>query len=133
MAVCHMGCSSRGGPGSTMTVGWPGTTTPGAVPTGSSTCAPAGIMACLRLAARTDSKVPGSKADWNAGLRAINFLRMLAILASTPSSRPRPRPREATHHLNGHVVGRRSQAAAGDDQVHALLGHEAQLRLDVGW
>ena len=33
---------------------------------------------------------------------------------------------------DGHVVGGRSQAAAGDDQVHTLVGHEAQLRLDVG-
>ena len=46
-AVLHIGCSSRGGPGSTTTVG-PGlaaaagaTTSPGAVPTGSSTVAPA--------------------------------------------------------------------------------------------
>jgi hypothetical protein len=34
-AVRHIGWSSRGGPGSTTTVGVPGTTTPGAVPTGS--------------------------------------------------------------------------------------------------
>ncbi len=33
----HIGCSSRGGPGNTTTVGLPGTTTPGAVPTGSMT------------------------------------------------------------------------------------------------
>ena len=39
IAVCHMGCSSRGGPGSTRTAGLPGTSTPGAVPTGSITCA----------------------------------------------------------------------------------------------
>ena len=24
------------------------------------------------------------------------------------------------------------EAAAGDDQVHSLLGHESQLRLDIG-
>ena len=51
-AVLHIGCSSRGGPGSTTTVGVPGMTTPGAVPTGSMTCAPAGTIACLRLAAQ---------------------------------------------------------------------------------
>ena len=39
---------------------------------------------------------------------------------------------EPGHHLDGHVVGCRPQAAAGDDQVHALIGHETQLRLDVG-
>src|SRR5205807_831440 len=33
---------------------------------------------------------------------------------------------------DGHVIGGRPQTAAGDDQVHPLVGHEAQLRLDVG-
>ncbi len=33
---------------------------------------------------------------------------------------------------NGHIVGCRPQPAAGDDQIHALGRHEAQLRLDVG-
>ena len=36
-AVRHIGWSSRGGPGNTTTVGFPGTTSPGAVPTGSIT------------------------------------------------------------------------------------------------
>ena len=38
---------------------------------------------------------------------------------------------ELRHHRNGHVVGRGPQAAAGDDEIYALIGHEAQLRLDV--
>ena len=54
-ATSHIGCSSRGGPGSTTTTGEPGTTRPGAVPTGSITSAPSGIMACFRLAARIAS------------------------------------------------------------------------------
>ena len=54
-AVSHIGCSSRGGPGSTTTTGEPGTTRPGAVPTGSSTVAPGGTIACLRLPARIAS------------------------------------------------------------------------------
>ncbi|EUA27482.1 hypothetical protein I548_5591 [Mycobacterium intracellulare] len=97
------------GPGSTITAGLPGTTTPGAVPTGSSTCAPAGTMACLRLAARSDSKVPGSKADWNAGLRPISFLRMFAIFSSTSASNTssRPQKRATTSTVMSSAVGPR--------------------------
>ena len=92
-AVFHIGCSSRGGPGSTTTVGLPGTTTPGAVPTGSITTAPTGTMACLRLAARTASKSP-------VPMRAISFFKISAILfsssASSTSSRPQNRATVAT-------------------------------------
>jgi hypothetical protein len=38
---------------------------------------------------------------------------------------------EAGHHLDGHVVGGGPETAARDDQVHVLVGEEAQLRLDV--
>jgi hypothetical protein len=38
---------------------------------------------------------------------------------------------EAGHHLDGHVVRGGAEPAARDDQVHALVGEEAQLRLDV--
>jgi hypothetical protein len=38
---------------------------------------------------------------------------------------------EARDHLDRHVVGRRAEPAARHDQVHLLLGEEAQLRLDV--
>ena len=38
---------------------------------------------------------------------------------------------EAGDHLGGEVVGGRAEAAAGDDQVHALGGQEAQRRLEV--
>src|SRR6185436_5932562 len=78
-AVRHIGWSSRGGPGSTTTVGDPGTTTPGAVPTGSITYAPSGISACLRLAALT-----ASKSQWLK--RAISGFRIAAILSSSSSS-----------------------------------------------
>ena len=40
-------------------------------------------------------------------------------------------PAEPRHDFDSHVVGRRAQAAAGDDQVHALVGQKSQLRLDV--
>ena len=38
---------------------------------------------------------------------------------------------EAADDLGGQVVGGRSEAAGGDDQVHPLLGEEAQRRLEV--
>ncbi len=84
-AVCHIGCNSRGGPGSTTTVGLPVTTTPGAVPTGSRICAPAGTMACFRFAARTASKSASVK-------RARSRLRMAAIFSSRTSSSTSSRP-----------------------------------------
>ena len=38
---------------------------------------------------------------------------------------------EPGHEFDRHVVGRRPETAAGDDQVHALVGHKAQLRRNV--
>ena len=38
---------------------------------------------------------------------------------------------ESGHGRHRHVVGRRPEAAAGDDEVDALVGEEPQLRLDV--
>ena len=38
---------------------------------------------------------------------------------------------EPGHGRHRHVVGGRAEAAAGDDEVHALVGEEPQLRLDV--
>ena len=87
--------------------------------------APAGTMACLRLAARTASKLPDP-------MCAISFLRMSAILFSELVVQSQLEAAETRHDRDGHVVGGRSQAAAGDDQVHALVGHEAQLGFDVG-
>ena len=40
-------------------------------------------------------------------------------------------PAEPSHDLDRHVVGRRSEAAAGDDQVHTLVGLKPQRRFDV--
>ena len=34
--------------------------------------------------------------------------------------------------LGGQVIGRRAEATGGDDQVHALGGHEAQGGFQVG-
>ena len=112
------------GPGGPRPSACPGTTTPGAVPTGSITYAPSGTSACLRLAART-----ASKSQWRK--RCIRPRRMSAIRSSSASSSTERPAREARHHLHGHVVGGRAEAAARDDQVHVLVGHEAQLGLHV--
>ena len=83
-AVPHIGCSSRGGPGSTTIVGpsrpsGGGTTNPGAVPTGSSTVAPSGTIACLRFPARTASMSMSGK-------RLASGRRISAIRSSTAGS-----------------------------------------------
>jgi hypothetical protein len=79
-AAGHIACSSRGGPGSTITVGPPatGTTSPGAVPTGSSGCAPRGTIACLRFAT--------CSACGLTCLRWRNRARMAVICRSSASS-----------------------------------------------
>ena len=93
-ATGHIGCSSRGGPGRTITTrSGPspnGTTSPGAVPTGSSASAPSGTIACLRLAAITASSS-------NLKLRFLaKRRRIVAIFASISwssfSGRPAKRP-----------------------------------------
>ena len=123
-AVSHIGCSSRGGPGSTTTVG------PGA--------------------ARRRHDQPGRRADGledrralgDHGLLAVGLAdrllvelrparqqrlrRISAMRSSSASSSTISRPQKPPDHLGGEVVRRRPQAAAGDDQVHALLGQEAQ-------
>ena len=113
-AVSHIGCSSRGGPGQhEHGRRVPGTTSPGAVPTGSSTVAPSGTSACLRL------------------LGAHRVLVEVAPAAAQPlEDRPdallerrveRQRaPGEVRDDLGGQVVGGRAEAAAGDDEVEAL-------------
>src|SRR5690625_182641 len=105
IALCHIGCSSRGGPGNTTTVGVPGTTTPGAVPTGSRMCEPAGIIACLRLAARTVAK-SGAPAPLK---RAIIGLRMSAMWASRAgsSTTSRPQNRATVSTVRSSAVGPR--------------------------
>ena len=84
-AAGHIACNSLGGPGKTTTVGLPGTTTPGAVPTGAITVAPSGTIACLRLAAWTASTSMSGK-------RAIHFRTMAAIVDSISVSRISSRP-----------------------------------------
>ena len=101
-AVRHIGWSSRGGPGSTTTVGLPGTTTPGAVPTGSMMNEPSGTSACLRFAART-----ASKSQWLK--RAISGFRIPAIFSSSSLVQDELALAEAGHHLDGHVVGGRAR------------------------
>ncbi len=123
-ATGHIGCSSRGGPGNTTTVGLPGTTTPGAVPTGSITCAPTGISACLRLAARDRLEVHVVEAR-HQSLDDVGDPVLERVVQHQFEAA------ESGHGRHGHVVGGRAEAAAGDDEVHALVGEEPQLRLDV--
>ena len=101
-AVRHIGWSSRGGPGSTTTVGLPGTTTPGAVPTGSMTNDPSGTSACLRFALRT-----ASKSQWLK--RAISGFRIARDLLLELLVEDELALAEAGHHLDGHVVGGRAR------------------------
>ena len=87
IAASHIACNSLGGPGSTTTVGVPGMTAPGAVPTGCRTVAPTGTMACLRLASRSASiSVSGN--------RAIHLLTISPIVDSNASSRTSSRPQK---------------------------------------
>ena len=91
-----------------------GTTSPGAVPTGSRTVAPSGTTACLRLprADRLLVEVAPARA---------------AAARGSPRCAPRaprrgpsrgPRSRATTSAVRSSAVG--PEAAAGDDQVHAL-------------
>ncbi len=104
-AVPHIGCSSRGGPGSTTTVGRSrsaggGTTSPGAVPTGSSTVAPSGTVACLRLPSRTASMS-------TFGKRLASGRRISAMRSSTAGSSviSRPWKRPTTSAVRSSAVG----------------------------
>ena len=54
-----------------------------------------------------------------------------AIFASIALVEHQLDPGEAGDDLGGQVVGGRAEPAAGDDQVAALGGHEAQARLEV--
>ena len=127
-AVCtatgHIGCSSRGGPGNTMIVGLP----------------------------RHDDSWRGAdrvdhvRAGRNQRLLAVGRTHRLevdVVEARHQSLDDVGDPRleagvehqlaadESRHRRDRHVVGRRAQAAAGDDEVDALVGEEPQLRLDV--
>jgi hypothetical protein len=122
-AVPHIGCSSRGGPGRTTMVGPPGasegggTTSPGAVPTGSSTVAPSGTSACFLLDRRIASwsrsgqrlmsrsriaQMRPSKATSKASGRRWNSPTTAAVRSSSVGPRPplvtiRSTPAEASH------------------------------------
>ena len=89
------------------------------MPTGSSTVAPSGTTACLRLEARMASssssgqrRRSGSQDRRDALLQRLVEHHLAAL--------------EAAHDLGGEIVGGGSQPAAGHDQVHALGGEEAQ-------
>ena len=81
-------------------------------------------MACLRLAARTESK----STSVNRALQPLEDRRDLLLELFVEHQFA---PAELRHDLDRHVVGRRPEAAAGDDQVDALAGKEPQLRRDV--
>ena len=123
IAVFHIGWSSRGGPGSTTTVGpvplAGGTTRPGAVPTGSSTVAPSGITACLRFDARTASAS-------RPGQRRIIGRRIASISSLEPRVEHHLAAAEAADDLGRQVVGSRTEPAARDDQRHPPARHILQ-------
>ena len=101
---------------------------PPPAPPGPARCPPAparsrprGITACLRLEARTASSSSwGQRCQQRAQDRGDALLQRLVEHHLAPAER--------AHHLGGQVVGRGAQPPAGDDQVHALGGHEAQRR-----
>ena len=108
----HIAASSEGGPGST-TMRWPpcSTTTPGAVPTGGSTAAPSGTVACLRL--------PSRHSAWSSPRAAANAPVIASICASVGSSSTSRRPVTCRDGGDRAVVVRRAEAAGRDDQVDA--------------
>ena len=63
--------------------------------------------------------------------RCISVLRMLAIFVLELDVQHEFAVAELRHRRDRHVVGGRAQSPAGDDEVDALAGEEAQLRLDV--
>ena len=103
IAASHIACSSRGGPGMTITTGpdSAGTTRPGAVPAGSIVVEPFGITACLRLAARTASRSKPARRAKAARIRAI----FSSISSSSTISRPAKRP--TTSAVRSSAVGPR--------------------------
>ncbi len=91
------------------------TTSPGAVPTGSSTAAPAGIVACLRLAARI--------ASWSMfGQRFTSGLTISAIRSDERIVEHHLAALESADHLGGQVVRGRAQPPARQDDADPLLG-----------
>ena len=124
-AVCHIGWSSRGGPGRTTTVGLPATTMPGAVPTGSRIVCTCGHHRLLAVGGPHGVEVHVGE-PCPQPLEDLGDLLLEGVIQHQFASA------ELRHHFDRHVVGRRSEPAAGDDQVDALVGQETQLRRDVG-
>ena len=120
VALRHIGWSSRGGPGSTTTVGPSrpsagGTTSAGAVPTGSMTVAPVGDdgLLAIRRADRLLAQMRPARAHRQHD-RRDPLLERLVEHHLAAAELPHDRRRE--------VVGGRSEAAARDDQVDAERG-----------
>ena len=99
-----------------------GTTSPGAVPTGGSTVAPAGTCACLRTAAAVAS---GSTSPAAAAAEplddAADVLLELGVERRLASLEP-------ADHLGGEVVRGRAEPAAGDDEIDAELAQRTPGR-----
>ena len=120
----HMGCSSRGGPGSTTTVGLSGMTTPGAVPTGSMNVRPGRHQRLLAIRGQHRFQIDAGKARHQP-------LHDVGDLGFEPGVQNQFPAAEAGHGRDRHVVGGRAEAAAGDDEIDSLVGKEPKLRLDV--
>ena len=124
-AVRHIGCSSRGGPGSTTTVGVPGDDDAGR---GAHRVEDDGAGRHQRLLAvggqhrvDIDAGEPGHQAGDDLGDPGLER----GVEHQLPAAEP-------GHDLDRHVIGGRAETAAGDDEIDALVGEEPQLRLDVG-
>ena len=128
-AAGHIACSSRGGPGITTIVGPSrpsagGTTSPGAVPAGSITNEPSGHDRLLAVRRPDGVEVEVAPALHERPEDVGDLLLELLVEHHLAAL-------EGAHDLRGQVVGGRPEAAARDDQVDALVGHEAELRLHV--
>ena len=120
-------CSSRGGPGSTITVGPPSTRrrpAPARSPRGRSRSAP--LRDHRLLSVRDRAAPPGSKS-----IRSAKPAMIAAIRSSISSSSAHLAAGEAGHDLGGEVVGGRPEAAAGDDQVGSPRRPGSEAGLDV--
>ena len=123
IALSHISCSSRGGPGKTTTVGpeppEKGTTRPGAVPTGSNTVAPAGTTACLRFASEHGVGIQVSPAAHQRP-EDLGDLRLELLVEHHLATTKLP------DDLGRQVVRRGPQPPARNHQRHARSRHETQ-------
>ncbi|GAA1481379.1 hypothetical protein GCM10009624_18190 [Gordonia sinesedis] len=128
-AAGHMPWSSAGGPGRIRIAGIDGvatasdvagTATPGAVPTGGMACA----FGNHRLLTDTGHGGRGQRIGAGAVHQCPDALGDPGLDGAVEGERTVAEPGDRGH---GEIVGGRTEAAGGDDQVDLLIGEEAQL------